>query len=666
MPGNSPHKISVFDGFEFDLLGSCLRRDGKDIPLSYKAFDVLKQLVEKAGMTVSVQELFAAVWPEAKVQTEDEKAEYVRQKISEIRHAHERLSEIIVTRIKHGYLLDSTVTEEIPLRFSSEANVDVPPNLHTKVPTMADDLPDAPPPDPETNKESTISEDLNGETQTGARDVSDPSAPVEESDKESTPARPTAQNIVQVTDGDHELATTPPANEDLNDGMNTFKEWLFGSGKIIAGILFICVLLVLALSVKGTTNNWEWINSYVSIAQLVVLLFALIYPLGGPKGFKQTGDTVTENIKSSTGYDDPKEWREASGIAEKVFERYNLYWRGILVTWFLLYGCLTLTGLPDLDLNCQVDASQFCVGGLSDPAALVAKLQNDHPVSKYLLEKFPSQTQQALKAYRRSSPLSKDLQRLLVDGLNRIQKDNNLYNPDSFKGVELSPETKDLIGREKQLSDEALVSFNHLLLQDYLQSQPDITMQRLGIFLRIFTTAFNNGSSLMIFLCFNILNKPTKIKRTGNIKDNALSIGAALVGIATLIEILLVVGSSSIEKKYFILQLWSWGSGIFGGVAMALYIGRLQSKFLGPPDWLIVLLYSYTVIQSLFVFLEERQEAAVVLMDFALMMKCLLFLYMAWLFKSGRLLFYLVRVRRTYQGVKKEFGIFRKTLDEET
>jgi hypothetical protein len=72
------------------------------------------------------------------------------------------------------------------------------------------------------------------------------------------------------------------------------------------------------------------------------------------------------------------------------------------------------------------------------------------------------------------------------------------------------------------------------------------------------------------------------------------------------------------------------------------------------------------VIQSLFVFLEERQEAAVALMDFALIMKCLLFLYMAWLFKSGRLLFYLVRVRRTYEAVDDEFGIFRKIIVEET
>ena len=78
------------------------------------------------------------------------------------------------------------------------------------------------------------------------------------------------------------------------------------------------------------------------------------------------------------------------------------------------------------------------------------------------------------------------------------------------------------------------------------------------------------------------------------------------------------------------------------------------------------MLFVYTLIQSLFFFLEERQELAVVLIDFALLMKCLLFLYMVWLFESGRLLFYIVRVRRTHKRVIDEFGIFRRVLDEKS
>jgi hypothetical protein len=34
---------------------------------------------------------------------------------------------------------------------------------------------------------------------------------------------------------------------------------------------------------------------------------------------------------------------------------------------------------------------------------------------------------------------------------------------------------------------------------------------------------------------------------------------------------------------------------------MALFVGRFQSKFLNSPDWLIVVLFLYTVIQALFI-----------------------------------------------------------------
>ena len=141
----------------------------------------------------------------------------------------------------------------------------------------------------------------------------------------------------------------------------------------------------------------------------------------------------------------------------------------------------------------------------------------------------------------------------------------------------------------------------------------------------------------------------------------------ALVSLMGLAEVLMVFYSGFFQVNHNeVLQGWSYVSGFFGGVAMALYFGRLQSVFLGAPGWFVVLLFIYTLIQSLFFFLEEREEAAVVLIDFALLMKCLLFLYMIWLFESGRLLFYLVRVRRTYKGVIREFGIFRRVLDEKS
>ena len=104
-------------------------------------------------------------------------------------------------------------------------------------------------------------------------------------------------------------------------------------------------------------------------------------------------------------------------------------------------------------------------------------------------------------------------------------------------------------------------------------------------------------------------------------------------------------------------------SGVAGAIAMALLVGRLQSKFLGPRLWLLIALYSYTAIQPLFLYLEKNDIWAVVLIDFALILKCLLYLYTAWLFQSGDLLFYFARVRRIYRTVPEQRKAFRKLLD---
>ena len=103
---------------------------------------------------------------------------------------------------------------------------------------------------------------------------------------------------------------------------------------------------------------------------------------------------------------------------------------------------------------------------------------------------------------------------------------------------------------------------------------------------------------------------------------------------------------------------------------MALFVGRFQSKFLKSPTWLVFTLFLYTVIQALFIFYgdnsPEGQRGAAIVMNAALVLKCLLILYMVWLFQSGRLLFYLVRVRRATTQVDSEWQNFREVLQPES
>ena len=96
---------------------------------------------------------------------------------------------------------------------------------------------------------------------------------------------------------------------------------------------------------------------------------------------------------------------------------------------------------------------------------------------------------------------------------------------------------------------------------------------------------------------------------------------------------------------------------------MALFVGRLQSKFLGPRFWILYLLYSYTAIQPLVLYIEKHPGWGVIVLDFALFLKCLLYLYMTWLFQSGLLLFYFARMERTYRAVRAQRKAFQGLLE---
>jgi|GEM_PF-1521207 len=202
---------------------------------------------------------------------------------------------------------------------------------------------------------------------------------------------------------------------------------------------------------------------------------------------------------------------------------------------------------------------------------------------------------------------------------------------------------------------------------DTLIANPDQSKKTLGFMLSIFNTLFNNWNTLMIILCFYVLNKQVKDEGE-NREATEISRAAPLAGL-----VLILLGVTFIEflfvapiDKSFIPKGASLVSGIAGGIAMALYVGRLQSKFLGPRPWLLIALYSYTAIQPLFVYLEKSTVWTVLLIDLALILKCLLYLYMAWLFQSGLLLFYFVRMRRTYRAVGTQWNAFRTLLEQES
>jgi DNA-binding winged helix-turn-helix (wHTH) protein/putative Mn2+ efflux pump MntP len=156
----------------------------------------------------------------------------------------------------------------------------------------------------------------------------------------------------------------------------------------------------------------------------------------------------------------------------------------------------------------------------------------------------------------------------------------------------------------------------------------------------------------MILLCFNALNEDSDDQSSEHLSDAIL--GYILFGLL-LVAVTVVILFHKYEAATSL-------TGIAAGVFMALFVGRLQSKFMGPRIWILYLFYSYTAIQPMVLYFETHPRWGIVILDFALILKSLLYVYVTWIFQSGLLLFYFARMKRTSAGIKKQRAAFRRLL----
>jgi DNA-binding winged helix-turn-helix (wHTH) protein len=158
----------------------------------------------------------------------------------------------------------------------------------------------------------------------------------------------------------------------------------------------------------------------------------------------------------------------------------------------------------------------------------------------------------------------------------------------------------------------------------------------------ILEAVFNIVNTAMVILCYNVLNQePGRQRRSG------VFTGPAAIGLALLALIPLLSGSRPLTPQQG-LAAFTLLTGLYAGIYMALLVARLQSKFLDPAPLLVVLLFSYTAIQPLALYIQIFKDWAWAVLDYALILKCLLYLYVLWLIRSGDLLFYFREVKRTY------------------
>jgi predicted ATPase len=102
--------MRVFEPFRLDTVNLCLWRAEERVPLTPKAFDILRYLVERADRLVTPDEILETLWPETYVNPEG-----IRKYILEIRKVlgdRPKQPRFIQTLPKRGYQFVAKVTDE--------------------------------------------------------------------------------------------------------------------------------------------------------------------------------------------------------------------------------------------------------------------------------------------------------------------------------------------------------------------------------------------------------------------------------------------------------------------------------------------------------------------------------------------------------------------------
>src|SRR6476646_388042 len=102
--------MKAFGPFRLDTVNHCLWRGQERAPLTPKAFDVLRYLVEHADRLVTQDELLGALWPETYVNPE-----VIKKYVLGIRKAlgdHHEKPEFIETFPRRGYQFVASITED--------------------------------------------------------------------------------------------------------------------------------------------------------------------------------------------------------------------------------------------------------------------------------------------------------------------------------------------------------------------------------------------------------------------------------------------------------------------------------------------------------------------------------------------------------------------------
>lgn len=160
----------------------------------------------------------------------------------------------------------------------------------------------------------------------------------------------------------------------------------------------------------------------------------------------------------------------------------------------------------------------------------------------------------------------------------------------------------------------------------------------------------NIANSVVLFFIYLIITISTIDAKSVESRQRALHIGVILLFFMAILLFLIEFFSLPIPcYNYSQVQFWiRLIVGIIAIVAMVSVIGRLDSSYLGVPQWLIIILYLYAGIQAFYplLYIVKYNIADIlesIVSTISILGKFCLFLMIRWIATQKRFLFYLLQ-----------------------
>lgn len=224
--------------------------------------------------------------------------------------------------------------------------------------------------------------------------------------------------------------------------------------------------------------------------------------------------------------------------------------------------------------------------------------------------------------------------------------------------VELGPDQVD----EQRKIDEKTVRLAIAALEDREKLDDPEARQWLGDLPTILqyqdlvSNFFNNLQTVVFFCCYSVL-LCRRDELTGGPTEPPIAYFALGLFLLSFFELIGIIAGVHLHD----LGTFRWLSAFAGGVAMALFVGRLESRRFDAPTWLIALLYLYAVAQGAWALeglTEIRPIVKNAMFSLFLILKLLFFFYVLWALQSGRMLYYIYSLAKVSRRDEATLGLF--------